>query len=73
VSDDLPTVRSNFPTHDLIAICPECHHSIRVDQQALLDSGKGDVPLIKLRFRCTKCGHVPADIKVSGGKGMKPW
>jgi hypothetical protein len=28
-----------------------------VDLQALVDAGKGDVPLIHRRFRCSYCGH----------------
>jgi len=36
--------------------CKSCRHQREVDLQALVDSGRGDVPLIRLRFRCSNCG-----------------
>jgi len=30
-----------------------CRHQREVDLQALVDAGRGDVPLIKLRFLCS--------------------
>ena len=36
--------------------------SARGGLQALMDSGRGDVPLIKLRFRCSNCGNRLTDI-----------
>ena len=35
-----------------------------VDLQALIDAGKGDVPLFHLRFRCSCCGHRGCDALV---------
>jgi hypothetical protein len=35
-----------------------------MDLQALIDAGKGDVPLIHLRFRCSYCGHRGCDALV---------
>jgi hypothetical protein len=34
-----------------------CHHQDFADLQAIVDSGRGDVPLIHLRFRCTNRAH----------------
>ena len=33
--------------------------------QALIDDGRGDVPLIHLRFRCSYCGHRNIDALVT--------
>jgi hypothetical protein len=39
-------------------------HARNVDLQALIDAGKGDVPLIHLQFRCSYCGHRGCDALV---------
>jgi hypothetical protein len=36
--------------------CKACHHAADADLQGLIDRGRGDVPLIRMRFRCAKCG-----------------
>ena len=33
-----------------------CHHQAPADLQALVDAGRGDLPLIHLKFRCSNCG-----------------
>ena len=35
--------------------CKPCRHRRDADLQALVDAGRGDVPLIHLRFRCSNC------------------
>jgi hypothetical protein len=42
-----------------------CRHQREVDLQALVDAGRGDVPLIKLRFRCSNCGSRLTDFVVT--------
>ena len=33
-----------------------CRYQREADLQGLIDTGRGDVPLIRLRFRCSNCG-----------------
>jgi hypothetical protein len=40
----------------LLVWCKACHHQAPADLQALLDAGRGEVPLKDLRFRCTSRG-----------------
>jgi hypothetical protein len=35
--------------------CTACRHRSYADQQKLIDTGRGDVPLIRLKYRCTNC------------------
>jgi hypothetical protein len=35
--------------------CSACRHRANADLQALIDSGRGDAPLIRLRYRCSNC------------------
>jgi len=56
--DDLPTPRSALRSRYTCVLvwCKSCRHQREADLQRLVDTGKGDVPLIKLRFRCSNCG-----------------
>jgi hypothetical protein len=36
--------------------CQACHHQAPADLQAVVDAGRGNVPVRSLRFRCTECG-----------------
>ena len=38
-----------------------CQHQAPADLQALVDAGRGDVPLMQLRFRCGNCGSRRTD------------
>ena len=40
-------------------------HRRDADLQALIDAGRGDVPLIHLRFRCSNCGSGLTDFVVT--------
>ena len=54
--DDLPTARAMLPQSAwlcLLVWCRSCHHQAPADLEALVDAGRGDVPLVELRFRCT--------------------
>jgi hypothetical protein len=35
----------------LLVWCKACHHQTPADLQALVDAGRGDVPVINLRYR----------------------
>ena len=56
--DDLPTPRSTLRSRyaRLLVWCKACRHQPEADLQALVAAGRGDVPLIRLRFRCSNCG-----------------
>jgi hypothetical protein len=36
--------------------CKSCHRQAPADLEALIAAGKGDVPLINLRWLCSNCG-----------------
>ena len=45
----------------LMVQCEACHHQQDADLKALVAAGRGDVPLAKLRFRCSRCGSRKTD------------
>jgi hypothetical protein len=49
----------------VVLTCRACHHQQDADLQALVDAGRGDVPLIRLRWRCGQCGHRQIDIALT--------
>jgi hypothetical protein len=55
--------------------CKACRHRANADLQALIDSGRGDVALIRLRYRCSNCagGSQFTDWVVSNGYNPQPW
>jgi len=50
------TARSTIGHADLRAICNGCQHVAVADLAGLIAAGRGDVPVPKLRWRCTACG-----------------
>jgi hypothetical protein len=54
----LPTVVTTQATGYVVVLvwCKSCHHQGPADLAALIAAGKGDVPLISLRWRCGRCG-----------------
>ena len=56
--DGLPTPRSTlrFRYARVLVWCKACRRQREADLQTLVDAGRGDVPLIRLRFRCSNCG-----------------
>ena len=56
--DDLPTPRSTLRSRYACVLvwCKACRRQREAELQALMGAGRGDVPLIKLRFRCSNCG-----------------
>jgi hypothetical protein len=57
MSDDLPTPRSTLQSRLRVFVrCLACRRRDYAALQKLVDSGRGDAPLIRLRFRCTGCG-----------------
>ena len=54
----LPTVASTQRTGYVVVLvwCKSCHHQDVADLEALIAAGRGDTPLINLRWRCGRCG-----------------
>ena len=74
---DLPIVRSTQTAGFLCLLvwCKACYHQTPADLQSLIDSGRGDVPLLHLRFRCAQCGSNLTDQVVTSKDaiGVTPW
>jgi hypothetical protein len=67
MTDALPTART-APRNGYIRVlvfCNSCRHQADADLQAIVESGRGDVPLTELRFRCSQCGTVRTDFVVT--------
>jgi hypothetical protein len=47
-------------------LCINCDHAARLDRGALIATGRGSVPLIKLKLRCVQCGSDRLSLVVSG-------
>jgi hypothetical protein len=64
---DLPTARSisraGFRVH---VWCKSCHHAKDADLAALISAGRGDVPLVKMRWRCANCASRLTEFVVTG-------
>ena len=45
------------------------------DLQALVDAGRGDVPLLRLRWRCSRCRSSRIDFVCTGRDALRvmPW
>jgi len=50
-------------------------HHATANLQASVDSGRGDVPLKDLKFRCTKCDsrRTNAVVMARSAMGVQPW
>ena len=59
MTDDLPTARTTLAARyvRVLVFCRSCRHQADADLQAIVESGRGDVPLVELRFRCSQCGN----------------
>jgi hypothetical protein len=56
MTDILPTARTHLAAHvGVLAICRDCGHCGWVDLDKLIEQGRGDIPLLHLRFTCTEC------------------
>jgi hypothetical protein len=53
--------------------CRSCRRRRDADLQALVNAGRGDVPLIHLRFRCSNCGSQLTDFVVTSRDEPRPW
>jgi hypothetical protein len=73
--DALPTSRSTLRARyvRVLVWCKACRHEANADLQAIMDVGRGDVPLTKLRFRCSNCGSRLTDFVVTSRGSPQPW
>jgi hypothetical protein len=53
--------------------CNSCRHQTDADLGAIVAAGRGDVPLTKLRFRCSQCGTDRTDFVVTSRDNPQPW
>ena len=67
MSDDLPTARSMAPSGFRVHVwCKACRHAVDADLDALIRNGKGDIPLVRLKWQCSNCRSGLTDFVVSG-------
>ena len=63
----LPTARTIAPTGFRVHVwCKACRHSVDADLDALIRSGKGDIPLVQLEWQCANCRSGMTDFVVTG-------
>ena len=66
------TLRARYAT--LLVWCKGgCQHQADADLQTLVESGRGDVPMIHLKFRCSNCGSDRTDFVVTSRDNPQPW
>jgi transposase-like protein len=75
MADGLPTARTTLRTGyvRMLVFCNSCRHQADADLQALVDAGRGDVPLNEQRFRCSNCGTDRTDFVMTSRDVVKPW
>jgi hypothetical protein len=67
MSDDLPTPRTMSRTGLRVHVwCKACRHAKAADLAALITAGRGDVPLVRIRWRCGNCRSRLTDFVVTG-------
>jgi hypothetical protein len=72
MADDLPTPRSISRTGYRVHVwCKACQHAKDADLAALAADGRGDVPLVQMKWRCGNCGSRLTEFIV-GGSHMRP-
>lgn len=56
--DGLPTPRFMLAADcaDVSLFCHSCLHRTMADLDALVRRGRGDTPLIRLHWKCSRCG-----------------
>ena len=67
---ELPTPRTTLRARyvRVLVWCKACRHQRDADLQGLVDAGRGDVPLVELRFRCSNCGSGLTDFVVTSAE-----
>ena len=75
MSDELPTPRTTLRTGyvRVNVWCRSCRHAADADLERLVAEGRGDTPLVRLRWRCANCRGSRTDFVVTGGANVRPW
>jgi hypothetical protein len=75
MADGPPTARTTLRTGyvRVLVFCNSCRHQADADLQAIVDAGRGDVPLTELQFRCSQCGTDRTDFVVTSRDNPQPW
>ena len=69
--DRLPPLRAGYVC--VLVWCKGgCRHQAEADLQKLVDTGRGDVPLIHLKYRCSNCGSRRTDWVVTSRYSGRP-
>jgi hypothetical protein len=72
--NDLPTPASYGNSGWCLTVwCKACRYQTDVEFPALVKAGKGNIPLVNLRFRCTNCRSLLTDFVVSGSHMQPGW
>jgi hypothetical protein len=67
MNSDLPTARDYLKSHvSLIIWCKACRHQIEMEFSKIVDQGRGNTPVVKLRFRWENCGSRLTDCVMLG-------
>ena len=73
----LPTPRTTLRTNHvtLLVWCKGVSDQADARLQRLVEAGRGDVPLIHLKFRCSNCGSDRTDWAITGrgAATVQPW
>jgi hypothetical protein len=69
---DLPTPRSTLAARyvRIVLTCRSCLHQVDADLEALIAAGRGDTPLVELRWRC---GHRRINMICTGKDVVVSW
>jgi len=70
----LPTPRTTLAARyvRVVLTCWSCRHQRDADLAALIDAGRGDVPLIQLRWRCSRCRSARIDMICTSHARVQP-
>ena len=61
MNSDLPTARDYLKSNVRLLIwCKACRHQIEIEFRTIVDQGKGDTPVVHLRFGCDEL-RLPPD------------
>jgi hypothetical protein len=72
----LPTPRTTLASalrHALVWCKGGCQHQADADLHRLVETGRGDVPLTSLRFRCSNCGSERTDFVATSRDNPQAW
>jgi hypothetical protein len=73
----LPTPRGTLASSfvAVLVFCRSCRHQREADLQALVDGGRGDIPLVRLRWKCSRCRSERADFVCTSRDAVSvmPW